>query len=261
MDDSKEKKYPIDFEQVPTEHLEALGQLAGKLGHDFNNVLASIQGCVELMQARLENQFPGQAMFERQFRIIHSAINRGTDITTKIRGFLRPGPLSLGQLDMVALLESAADTFSDSGIRRDDIQIIQRSNPAVEANEFLILQVVTGCCANAIEAMAGQTDRTLLLVLDTEQVSEGNDIGLAVGEYARLSIIDHGKGMGAAVREHLYTPFFSTKAGKVGEGYGLHLTMAERILRRHSGALKISTEEGVGTAVSIYLPVLPAHSG
>jgi signal transduction histidine kinase len=256
MDGSDNKKYPIDFDSVPTEYLEALGQLSGKLGHDFNNVLASIQGCIELMQSRLESQFPGQKMFERQFRIIFSSIQRGTDITTKIRGFLRPGPLTLDRIDMVALVESVADTIVDSGISRDDIQVIQNSNPAVEANEFLILQVVTGCCANAIEAMVGQTDRTLLLVLSTEVLPEGNDLGIPAGEYAQLAIIDHGKGMGAAEQQRLFQPFFSTKSGKVGEGYGLHLTMADRILRRHNGALKITTESKVGTAITIYLPTL-----
>ncbi|NDC37287.1 MAG: hypothetical protein EBZ48_04460 [Proteobacteria bacterium] len=256
MNDADNKKYPIDFNKVPTEYLEALGQLAGKLGHDFNNVLASIQGSIELMQARLETQFPGQKMFERQFRIIHSSIQRGTDITTKIRGFLRPGPLSMERIDMAALVESAADTIRDAGVLREDIQVLRCSDPEIEANEFLILQVVTGCCANAIEAMAGQAERTLLLLLDVETLQDGNDLNLQAGEYARLSIIDHGKGMSTAVQERLFKPFFSTKPGKVGEGYGLHLSMAERILRRHNGALRITTEEHTGTAVSIYLPTI-----
>lgn len=250
--DNKPSK-ELDY-QPPADYLEALGHFAGKLGHDFNNVLASIQGCMEIMRNKLDAQYPENNPFERQFKIIESSIRRGTDITTKIRGFLRPGPLQRDRIDAGLLLDALADTITESGATRDDVQVMKHSSAEIEANEFLIIQMLTGLCINSLEAMAGQKDSTLILMLDTEIIGEGCDNELSPGTYVRISIIDHGKGMSEQVRAKLFQPFFSTKGGRVGEGYGLHLPMADGIVRRHGGVLRVKSELGIGTSVQIFLP-------
>jgi len=251
--DNKPSK-ELDY-QPPADYLEALGHFAGKLGHDFNNVLASIQGCIEIMRNKLDAQYPENNPFERQFKIIESSIRRGTDITTKIRGFLRPGPLQRDRIDAGLLLDALADTITEAGIIRNDVQVIKHGSVEIEANEFLIIQKLTGLCINALEAMTGQTDSTLILMLDIDVIGEGSDQELPAGSYARISIIDHGKGMSEQVRTRLFQPFFSTKGGRVGEGYGLHLAMSDGIVRRHGGVLRVKSEINVGTSIQIFLPV------
>ena len=246
-----------DFKKIgraSADALEAVGIFAGKLGHDFNNVLASIQGCAEIMRVRLKKLFPEENPFDRQLKIIDSSVKKGVEITTKIRGFSRPGPIEVSSLELLPIVESAIELVKKSGASVTDIELVARSSPKVQASEFLIAQILMTLVANALDAMAKLQDRTLLIFVGEEVIEAGKVPELSAGRYARISVIDHGVGIKPEHKEKLFTPFFSTKKGGVGEGMGLGLAMARDIMIKLGGTVRIDSAQSRGTAAHLYIP-------
>ena len=234
--------------------LEAIGKFASKLGHDVNNILGTILGCVDLIKVKVNRQNPEANPFEKQFKLIETSIKRGTEITTKIRGFTRPGEIETQTLEIASVVESTIELFKGSGVTKADFEFIVKSNPKVNASHFYISQIISNLMANALEAMSKLPDRTLLVFVLEETIAKHAE--LPAGKYARISIVDHVVGVKDEHKQKLFEPFFSTKKTAVGEAMGLGLAMAHNIIQKLGGALEIESEHNLGTAVHILLPAV-----
>ncbi len=237
---------------LSTEALEAIGKICGKIGHDFNNLLGSIMGCVDLIENRMKKTFPEGSPIARQTSIIYSAIQRGLDMTTRIRGFVRPGALSASRASLKQVVDDTVSLLRKSSALPFDVVFECRANPNVEINEFMIGQMLMAIFMNSIEGMKANEERYILIYLD-----ETSDPVQAAGgnKCALLGIVDHGRGMSEMVKERLFEPFFSTKQAAIGQGIGLSLTMAKEVMRKHKGLIEIDSIKGVGTRVQLFFPL------
>lgn len=243
---------PVLPSKLGPQALEAIGYLGGKIGHDFNNFLGVIRGCVDIIKRKMGQTFPDGSPVDRQIAIIESAIEKSVDLTGKLRGFVRPGPLPKTAASLLSCAKSVVEVLRNSGV---DLIVEAKSNPTVDLNEFSVQQALTAVVFNALEALQDMADRHLIMYLAEVEQSADNPWALSPGRYARLSITDHGRGIKPELLPKIFEPFFSTKSKGPGQALGLGLTMAREIMRKHGGDLCVDSREGCGTAVSLYFPM------
>lgn len=242
----------------PASSLEAIGKLSAKLGHDFNNIFGAVQGCIDLLDHKYSQLNPEQkAKFncEKQFKIIRSALAKGVSLTSKIRGFVRPGPLTASAFRLRDTVEQVVEVLKKSETLSFEIELSLNSDSQAYIDEMLVSQMLINICANAIEAMSKVPDRHLILFLSDIDLAQAK-ADLKAGKYVCLSIVDHGKGIKKDKQEKLLEPFFTTKQNEVGKALGLSLAMAAETMRKHSGSLQIASEPDIGTVVHLYFPRL-----
>ncbi len=243
-------------EGTQSRELEAIGQLSAKVGHDVNNLLGSIRGCVDLIKLKIDALHLDPNPIARQIAIVESAVKQGTALTDKLRGYVRPEQGWTTKVAAEELIQHVIGTLKKSGSLPFEIEVNVQSSAIVEVNDFVITQMLTNIVLNSVEAMEKMSDRCVVIHLSDENLLPGNEIGADAGSFVRISIMDHGEGMSDSVKEQVFNPFFSTKKGKVGQGIGLSLSMAQEIMKRHRGALALVSGKGVGTVVHLYFPVV-----
>lgn len=248
-----EQMDPQDF--FVAKSMEAIGKAASKFGHDFNNLLGSIRGCVDLMNHRLKKLFPEEIPVQRQLDIIASSVEKAVEITGKMRGYVRPGAPYLEKIKLSDVIEQVLDILNKTCEIEFESDVNVVTDPEVEICEFMILQMLVSVLSNSIEALEDMDERMVVFYLDALSHEGNDDIGLLPGRYARLSIMDHGKGIAEQAQEKLFQPFFSTKYSGIGKGLGLSLTMSKAIMKKHSGVISIASVPHGGTIVHLYFPL------
>jgi PAS domain S-box-containing protein len=232
--------------------LEALGQLTGGVAHDFNNLLGVILGNLEL----LEETLAGNDAALSRVQSVQRAAGRGASLARRMLAFssreeLSPAPATLGEL-VQSTLELATRALGP------EIEIVPRldgTTPAVFVDAAALQNALLNLLVNARDAMpkgGSITITTHVAHLDESYppVVAGE---LKAGSYACLSVSDTGHGMSADVLEHVFEPFFTTKGRDKGTGLGL--AMVYGFARQSGGTVRIYSEPGYGTTVSLYLPL------
>lgn len=236
--------------------LESLGKFAGKIGHDFNNILGTFRGCLDLIESRMKKLNLEANPFERQLAILDTAIERGVQFTTRLRSFVRPEPLAYSETNLEQCTRMVIETLENSGQMPSEVILNVIENPPVRIAEFMVVQMVLGICMNSIEAMQDLSEKVLVLHIDRVDLTEtGLPEAITGKKFARLSIIDHGTGLNPKVKQNLFRPFFSTSPKGLGQGFGLGLSMAKVLMEKHGGFIDLVSEEQVGTAVHLYFPI------
>lgn len=224
-------------ERVRAERLVTLGALAAGIAHEVRNPLEAIKGAAQVIERS------GEDPTVRKFtRIIKDEV---TELDGFLEGFLRfarPAPLRLESLDVNGLVE---ETLLLLEPLCGDHGIILKREPAgplspVTADAHQIKQVLMNLCLNAIQAMP---DGGILTVATRPIAANGQD-GM------ELSVRDTGTGMAESIRQDVFEPFVTTKAG----GSGLGLAVSKSIVERHGGRIWITTQEGRGTTFTVWLP-------
>jgi signal transduction histidine kinase len=239
--------------------LEALGQLAGGVAHDFANVLQAVQGGVRLAAKKLDRD-PEAA--RRLLEAVADAAQRGGSITRRLLGFARRGELRVDQIDPSAVLTDLEDiltrTLSWPALR---IRIEADAKLApVRVDRGELETVLVNLATNARDAMPN--GGTLTLSARAEVVRDDpstHRAGLRAGLYVRLAAEDTGVGMDQETLARAAEPFFSTKPE--GEGTGLGLAMARDFAAQAGGAFAIDSEPGRGTTVTLWLPAVREAEG
>lgn len=235
------------------QRLEAIGQLTGGVAHDFNNLLTVLLGNIDLMQARIpgDRRSPDPTIVARLERM-RAAAEKGATLTDQLLAFARRQPLhpKPAQLNMVItamtdLLQSAigsnirlAESFAQDGwpVLVDTTQI-----------ELVLLNLAL----NARDAMP--KGGTLTLRTDNVAITdEDASPDLPAGDYVAVRVIDTGVGMTDEVRAKAFEPFFTTKGPGMGSGLGL--SQVYGVARQSGGSVRIESQVGKGTTVTVYLP-------
>ena len=237
------------------QRMEALGQLAGGIAHDINNVLQAVGGGASLIERR-----PGDpASVRRLARMVGEAAERGSAVTRRLLAFSRRGDLRAEAVDPLSLLAGMCEIFTHTlgagiGIRVD----AEPGLPPLLADKSQLETVLVNLAANARDAMGG---KGMIALSSTVDVRPGAPTAfgtpfLKPGRYVRLVVRDDGPGMPPEVLARVAEPFFTTKPQ--GEGTGLGLAMARGFAEQSGGAFHIESGVGRGTAVSLWFPVADA---
>jgi PAS domain S-box-containing protein len=240
----------IELERVlsHSQKMDAIGQLAGGVAHDFNNILMGIQGNASLMRMGYHPEHPNYLKLKQ----IEEHVERGANLTRQLLGFAREGKYEVAIVSINDLVRKMAQLFLTTHKEIDVGLQLQDDLPQVEADVGQIEQVLLNIFINAGHAMprGGQlyvrTDNVTLAETDARICDT------APGDYVKVSITDTGTGMDAQVLKRIFEPFFTTKAAEGGSGLGL--ASAYGIIRNHGGIIKAYSELGHGSTFSIYLP-------
>jgi PAS domain S-box-containing protein len=238
-----------------SQKLEAIGTLAGGIAHDFNNILAAIYGFTALAQhAAADNPEVVDYLEE-----ISRSGQRAAELVRQILAFSSPrnesttmGPLRLDSIvaEALKLLRASAPTTIEIVAPPD-----RPAFPLVQGNASQLHQVVMNLATNAVHAL-GQAPGRLTIGLDVCSAADALAAtvpGLQAGPCARLTVTDTGAGIDAATQARVFEPFFTTKAP--GEGTGLGLSVADGIVRRHRGGIRLTSALGRGTTFEVFLPL------
>ncbi|GLY99631.1 PAS domain S-box protein [Actinoplanes sp. NBRC 103695] len=242
--------------------LESLGQLAGGVAHDINNLMAIIGGQAEFIRQEAETGTPTDltevlAEIAAQAQKIQGAVERTTDLTRQLLSVGRRELLNTQVLKVNEAVQGAA-TLLERTLGEHiaiDLRLADGAWP-IMADPGQVEQMVINAAVNARDAMlAGGrlTLQTANMVLDG---AEAEPLNLRPGRYVRLRMTDTGVGMPSETAAKAFEPFFTTKPP--GEGTGLGLSTIYGIVVRHQGHVRLSSEIGHGTTLTI---LLPAHDG
>ncbi len=228
---------------------EAIGQLAGGVAHDFNNVIGAILGWAEL---GLE-QNRGNHQVSDRFSRIREQAERAAALTRELLAFARRQVLQPQAVDINAIT-SGLVSFLDKVIGRDiETKVVTAPVDAVKADPTQLEQVLMNLCLNARDAMPDGGR----LQIETEMVELDDSYCrfypyVTPGRYAVLSVSDTGMGMDSETRERIFEPFFTTKDR--GKGTGMGLATVYGIVKQHGGFIHVYSEPGQGSLFRVYLP-------
>lgn len=229
------------------EKMDAIGQLAGGVAHEFNNILATIVLNAELLEHRLGKEN------ERVQSLLRVAF-RGSELTQKMLSFSRRQQLNPRVLDLGSLVEEMIDRLMRT--LGETIKMDLRQAPdlwPVNADPIQLESAVLNLAGNARDAMPlGGRLVIEMANLRREPKHADTQPGLAPGDYVVLAVSDTGCGIKPDVIERVFEPFFTTK--DVGEGVGLGLSLVYGFARQSGGHVTIESELGRGTTVKLYLP-------
>ena len=232
---------------VQAQKTEALGQLAGGLAHDFNNILQAVIGGIGLITRRPDDP----SRVTRVARMIGEAAERGAAVSRRLLAFARRDALSAGPVDVPALFAGLGEVLSATlggGIR---VHVdLAEPLPHLLADRSQLEIVLVNLATNARDAMPQGGILTL-------GASRGPAPGSASGrDVVLLTVRDTGIGMDHATLARVSEPFFTTKP--VGRGTGLGLAMARGFAEQSGGGFAIASTAGQGTTVTLWFPIAPA---
>jgi len=259
-DNSEEARLKREIAQATK--MQAVGQLAGGVAHDFNNILTAILGTCDLMMMR---HSPGDSDYD-DIQQIRSNSNRAASLTRQLLAFsrqqtLRPQVLQLP--DVVAEVSHLLDRLLGERVKLEVKH--GRGLGAVRADPGQLEQVIVNLAVNARDAMIARDPAGGgTLVLQTFGVSAddvrrmGSDV-LPIGDYTGLKVTDTGIGIPQHLLGKIFEPFFTTK--EVGKGTGLGLSTVYGIVKQSGGFIFAESQVRKGTSFTLYLPVHRGQSG
>ncbi|HET7709558.1 MAG TPA: response regulator [Sphingomicrobium sp.] len=250
-DNSEEAKLKRQIAQATK--MQAVGQLAGGVAHDFNNILTAIIGHCDLMLMR---HTPGDSDYD-DIQQIKSNSNRAAGLTRQLLAFSRQQTLRPQVVQLPDVVSEVSHLLKR--LLGETVRLVVkhgRNLGSVRADPGQLEQVIINLAVNARDAMAGEGGGTLTIQtypVKSDQVAElGSEI-LPVADYAALSVTDTGCGIPAHVLGKVFEPFFTTK--EVGKGTGLGLSTVYGIVKQSGGFIFADSKVGEGTRFTIYLPV------
>ncbi len=231
------------------QRLESIGNLAGGIAHDLNNILAPVRLGAEFMKTL---PFAGK---EREIiEVMEISIHRATELVQQVLAFSR-GRRSNREALWLATIVSELERLVRESFPRDvrfKVQLPPDLSP-IKADPTQTLQVLMNLCVNARDAMPGGGIITLVadnVALGSAQTSSFP--GAQPGPHVRIRVSDAGTGIPPQVRDKIFEPFFTTK--DVGKGTGLGLSTALGIVQEHNGIIELESTGPQGTTFVIYLP-------
>ncbi|MCG7496380.1 cache domain-containing protein [Vibrio sp. Of7-15] len=227
---------------VTNEKLAALGELTAGIAHEINNPTAVILGNVELMKFELGE---GVKPVEEEINAILEQIDRIRNITRSLLQYSRHGGIQdeVTWQHVNPIVEESI-TLVRSGTKKKQIQITSdlQAQCNVEVNRHQLLQILVNLQMNGVHAMSGEGE---LRISSRDWIEDESPIG------AIVSVQDFGCGIKEENLKRIFDPFYTTKR----EGTGLGLSVSQSLLSQIGGEIKVSSEEGVGTCFSVYLPL------
>ncbi len=232
------------------QRIEALGQLAGGVAHDFNNVLMAIQGSAQLLQQRLGGDN------REELATILAASRRASLLTRGLLAFAQRQVLTPQPLDLNRHIEQTLPILRRIIPENISIDFVPSPSPlVVEVDAGQLDQILINLAVNSRDAMENGGRiliRTAAVEIDQKYLE--THPWAKLGPHALLQVCDTGAGMDGETLAHIFEPFFTTKA--LGRGTGLGLSTVYGIIKQHGGMVDVASEVGRGTVVDVYFPAV-----
>ncbi|MBN8704872.1 MAG: GAF domain-containing protein [Bacteroidetes bacterium] len=250
MKDMTEQR-KLQLQLFQSQKMDSIGQLAGGMAHDFNNILGGILGYSSFLKSQISIE-------DEKFRYIDAiekSAGKAAELISKLLAFARgsksePVPVSLNKLvnETLAILERTFDKSIEISTTLDT------ELPLISGDPIQLQQVILNLSVNARDAITGKGK----IEITTRQFKctspkKLNSGEITPGKYIILSVSDSGMGMEPEIIERIFEPFFSTK--EIGKGTGLGLAMVYGVVKGHEGALSVTSVPGEGSRFDIYIPV------
>lgn len=242
----------LEEQLIQSQKMEAIGQLAGGVAHDFNNILTSIIGYGNLIQMKI----PENAALEQYMGPLLASADKAKHLTQALLAFSRKQIISPKLLDLNEVIQKAKTLLVR--LIGEEIEMATRlvdRDLVIFADAGQIDQILMNFATNAKDAMPDGGTFTIETDVVTigESFLQKHHYGKP-GDYALIRVSDTGVGMSKKIIEHIFEPFFTTK--EVGKGTGLGLSIVYGIIKQNNGYINVYSEPGSGTIFKIYLPLV-----
>jgi two-component system cell cycle sensor histidine kinase/response regulator CckA len=241
----------LEAQVLRLQRIELLGQLAGGVVHDVNNLLMAVIGNAEALESG------GNQAVRDRVTVIRSGAERGAALLRRILMFARGGDQAVTPVDVAPVLRETAAIASKLLGEHILLDVeLPADLPAILGDSDQLHQVVMNLCVNARDAMPGGGRLLLSAKLVSLNDAEARAIGpdATEGEFMAISVRDTGTGIPPEIRDRLFDPFFTTKPRETATGLGLATVL--RVMKRHHGFVGFETEMGGGTCFTCYFPSL-----
>ena len=247
---AEEEKIALEYQLNESQKMEALGQLAGGVAHDFNNMLTIITGYSELVLNCMRENEP----LYQDIKAIHEAGERAALLTSQLLVFSRKQVSHHQILDLNAVVGKMHNMLQR--VIGEDIELVSTLGPEscyVKADSSRLEQVVMNLAVNARDAMPrGGRLNIETANVEVDEAHARRHVEVQPGPYAMLRVSDTGDGMDPEVLARVFEPFFTTKSR--GKGTGLGLSTVYGIVNQSGGHIDLTSRLGEGTTCEIYLP-------
>jgi signal transduction histidine kinase/ActR/RegA family two-component response regulator len=245
------QKVALEAQLRESQKMQAVGTMAGGIAHDFNNILSAILGNVEL--AKQDAQHNPMAL--TSLGEIDKAGRRARNLVRQILTFSRNEQPTRIPMDLREVVAETVRLVRVTLPPAVDLRVVESaalSNVLADATQAE--QALLNLCTNAVLAI-GQSGGAVTIRLENTELRapECGRIGVAPGDYVRVSVHDTGAGMSDATMRRIFEPFFTTR--QVGQGTGLGLSVVHGIMQTHQGAVDVQSTLGKGSVFSLYFPV------
>jgi two-component system NtrC family sensor kinase len=247
---AEEERVKLERQFRQAQKMEAIGQLAAGVAHDFNNILTVIQGYARMLELQIEEG----GLNAKAVGAIISSSERAANLVRQLLLFSRKGAMQFRNVDLRETMQNLSNMLRE--LVGEHISIRTTCAPElapIYADQGMIEQVIVNLVVNARDAISreGRIEMQASTVEITPSVAKANPDRRA-GCFACLAISDTGSGIAPELFAHLFEPFFTTK--EVGKGTGLGLATVYGIVRQHQGWIEVDSELGVGTTFRILFP-------
>lgn len=247
---AEEEQARLEAQLMQAQKMEAVGQLAGGVAHDFNNMLGVITGYSEMILMQMD---PSHQFYDKLEQIQKAAM-RSADLTRQLLTFARKQTVALKVLDLNETIEGMLTM-----LRRligENISLIWMPGAGlwpINMDPSQIDQILANLCVNGRDAIAGVGK----LTVETQNVSYDKAYcatheGALPGDYVRITVSDTGSGIDKETLAHIFEPFFTTK--DVGAGTGLGLATVYGAVKQNNGFINVYSEPGLGTTFTLCIP-------
>jgi two-component system cell cycle sensor histidine kinase/response regulator CckA len=261
-DITERKRLEAQFRRA--QKMEALGQLAGGIVHDFNNLLTAISGYAQLALMEL----PEGTKYHQDFQQIKKATDRGKELTEQLRIFTRQTAGTREPVDLNAIVEETTKILARTFPL--ELRISLELDPQLKGilgQTSQMSQMVMNLCVNARDAILSalktmgkhgttRISQGLLALRTSNQVLDAaaasRYLNAKPGRYVCLTVQDNGVGIPAAHLDRVFEPFFTTKGEKSGTGLGLAVVYG--IVQSHGGFIEVQSKEKEGSTFWVFLP-------
>jgi signal transduction histidine kinase len=219
------------------EHLATLGEMATGLAHEIRNPLAGIAGVIEIIGRDLPSSSPARSVVKE----VRQEIGRINHIVTDLLQTARPHPPQVRKTDLNTTVEHAVMLGRQQALAKSIAIALQKdpSLPPVEHDSDQIHQVLLNLLLNALQAISSDHDGQIRVAVKLQ------------GKNAVVEVADNGRGIAPQHLPNIFRPFYTTK----GNGTGLGLSLARRIVEDHQGRIDVSSAVGKGSTFTVVLPL------
>ena len=250
----QEKNEELENQLNQAQKMESVGQFAGGIAHNFNNIITTINGYVSIIENEIDDSFK----LTKELNEIKLSANRASALTNQLLTVSRKQSTNPSIVDPKEIISSLSSMMKS--LVGEDIIIENNFNSKnkIKADRNQIEQIILNFVANSRDALLENFDKEKRIVIKTEDCFVKNNLddkyfGVEKGEYVIITFYDNGPGIDQEIRDKIFDPFFTTKEKDKGTGLGLSTIYG--IVKQNNATIHVFSEKNNGTTFQIFWPV------